>query len=315
MINIEEIKKPLQENGSRLIYQILDGLNWKQLTFKDIDSNIDYITSYLIANKIENKKVLSLSMNCLTSFILESSLLSLGSSISFLDERILQSLDGNHEFDLIIVNDIDKLSSNPILRQFVDKGNEIISITNFQSTSKYKQNVKSIRHIYKLGLLSKKRLDGSLEKHLKNIRRSESIEFLNLKGSIQVDIEDLLTIIEKYKDIFYDMNQNEFSSSLYLKPDPFSKVVNYLFLLASKKFTNNNSLAEFMDNANEIMPRSLVIDSESIDYLIEVSINSNMKLKDIFGSKVKRIISSNYTNEPNIKLIRDSGIEIVDIVV
>ena len=56
MINIEEIKKPLRENGSRLIYQILDGLNWKQLTFKDIDSNIDYITSYLIANKIENKK-------------------------------------------------------------------------------------------------------------------------------------------------------------------------------------------------------------------------------------------------------------------
>ena len=315
MINIEEIKKPLQENGSRLIYQILDGLNWKQLTFKDIDSNIDYITSYLIANEIENKKVLSLSMNCLTSFILESSLLSLGSNISFLDERILQSLDGNHEFDLIIVNDIDKLSSNPILRQFLDKGNEIISITNFQNTSRYKQNVKSIRHIYKLGLLSKKKLDGSLEERLKNIRRSESIEFLNLKGSIQVDIEDLLTIIEKYKDIFYDMNQNEFSSSLYLKPDPFSKVVNYLFLLASKKFTNNNSLAEFMDNANEIMPRSLVIDSESIDYLIEVSINSNMKLKDIFGSKVKRIISSNYTNESNMKLIRDSGIEIVDVVV
>ena len=56
MINIEEIKKPLQENGSRLIYQILDGLNWKQLTFKDIDSNIDYITSYLISNGIENKK-------------------------------------------------------------------------------------------------------------------------------------------------------------------------------------------------------------------------------------------------------------------
>ena len=315
MINIEEIKKPLQKNGSRLIYQILDGLNWKQLTVKDNDSNIDYITSYLIANEIENKKVLSLSMNCLTSFILESSLLSLGSNISFLDERILQSLDGNHEFDLIIVNDIDKLSSNPILRQFVDKGNEIISITNFQSTSKYKQNVKSIRHIYKLGLLSKKKLDGSLEERLKNIRRSESIEFLNLKGSIQVDIEDLLTIIEKYKDIFYGMNQNEFSSSLYLKPDPFSKVVNYLFLLASKKFTNNNSLAEFMDNANEIMPRSLVIDSESIDYLIEVSINSDIKLKDIFGSKVKRIISSNYTNEPNMKLIRDSGIEIVDVVV
>ena len=102
MMNIEEVKRPLQENGSRLIYQILDGLNWKQLTFKDISSNIDYITSYLIANKIENKKVLSLSMNCLTSFILESSLLSLGCNISFLDERILQSLEIKDEFDLII---------------------------------------------------------------------------------------------------------------------------------------------------------------------------------------------------------------------
>jgi len=315
MMNIEEVKRPLQENGSRLIYQILDGLNWKQLTFKDISSNIDYITSYLIANKIENKKVLSLSMNCLTSFILESSLLSLGCNISFFDERILQSLEIKDEFDLIIINDIDKLSNNPIVRQFLDKGNEIISISGFQNTSKYKQNVKSIRHIYKLGLLSKKKLDGTLEGYLKNIKRSKSIEFVNLKGSIRVNTEDFLTIIEKYKDVFYGINKNEFSSSLYLKPDLFSKVVNYLFLLASKKFTNNNSLAEFIDNASEIMPRSLVIDSESIDYLIEVSISSNIKLKDIFGSKVKRIISYNYTNETNMKLVRDSGIELVTVVI
>ena len=65
MISIQEVKKSFQNNGSKLIYQFLDGLNWKQLTYKDINSNIDYVLSYLIANKITNKRVLSLSMNLL----------------------------------------------------------------------------------------------------------------------------------------------------------------------------------------------------------------------------------------------------------
>ena len=313
MINIEEVKRSFQKNGSKLIYQFLDGLNWKQLTYKDVGSNVDYIISYLIVNKLANKKVLSLSMNCLDSFILESSLVSFGCDISFCDERVSQSSDIKRGFDLVIVDDIEKLSSNPMVERLFNEENEIISIKNFKNATKYKQKVKSMKNIYKMGLLSKKRLNNSLKDYLKNIRRKNFVEFIHPEGCIQVNIEDFSTITKEYKNIFHNINEKEFSSSLYLKPDLFSKSINHLFLLSSRKFTNNNSLVSFLNNANEIMAKNLIIDSESIDNLIKISVDSNIKLIDVLGSRVKRIISYNYTNSNNIGRIRSNGIELLNL--
>ena len=310
MISIQEVKKSFQINGSKLIYQFLDGLNWKQLTYKDINSNIDYVLSYLIANKITNKRVLSLSMNCLDSFILESSLSSLGCDISFFDERLSQTLDIKRSFDIIIIDDIEKLSSNPMVKRLLDEENEIISIKHFKNITDYKQKVKSIKNIHKMGLLSKRRLDDNPEDYLKNIRKKNFVEFINHENCIEVNIEDFFAIIGEYENIFDSINEKEFSSSLYLKPDLFSKSINHLFLLSSNKFTNNNSLISFLNNANEIMPKNLVIDSESIDNLVKISKDSGVKLIDLLGSRVKRIITYNYANGNNIGIIKSNGIEI-----
>ena len=43
MVNIKEIKESVSNDGAKLIYQSLDGLNWKQITCKDINLNIDLI--------------------------------------------------------------------------------------------------------------------------------------------------------------------------------------------------------------------------------------------------------------------------------
>ena len=55
-MNISTLKILLKENGSRLAHQTLDGMNWKQITFNDIYSNIEYVNSYLTKNKIINRK-------------------------------------------------------------------------------------------------------------------------------------------------------------------------------------------------------------------------------------------------------------------
>ena len=51
-MNISALKILLKENGSRLAHQTLDGMNWKQITFNDIYSNIEYVNSYLTKNQI-----------------------------------------------------------------------------------------------------------------------------------------------------------------------------------------------------------------------------------------------------------------------
>ena len=52
MVNIKEIKESVSNDGAKLIYQSLDGLNWKQITCKDINLNIDLIISYIVSKNL-----------------------------------------------------------------------------------------------------------------------------------------------------------------------------------------------------------------------------------------------------------------------
>ena len=60
MNNLFDIRSQLTQNGQKLAYQHLDGLNWKQYTYLDILNFIDYTVFYFINTKILNKKVLNL---------------------------------------------------------------------------------------------------------------------------------------------------------------------------------------------------------------------------------------------------------------
>ena len=117
MINIQEIKETLKRGGSKLVYQSLDGLNWKQLTFNDINSSLDYITSYFRTNNIKSKNILCCSKNCLDSFLLESALSNLDSKIFFATTSTLHSIEFNEEFDLIIIDHIDQINMSPTLKK------------------------------------------------------------------------------------------------------------------------------------------------------------------------------------------------------
>ena len=97
-MKIEEIQRILKLNGPKLAYQSLDGMNWKQITFNDIKTNIDYINSYLISRGLINKNVLSLSSNCVESYILESELIKLGSRLNLTNKISLIDIQFNVNF-------------------------------------------------------------------------------------------------------------------------------------------------------------------------------------------------------------------------
>ena len=69
MVNIKEIKESVSNDGAKLIYQSLDGLNWKQITCKDINLNIDLIISYIVSKNLSSKPASSNSpLNFFTSW-------------------------------------------------------------------------------------------------------------------------------------------------------------------------------------------------------------------------------------------------------
>jgi len=306
---IESLKTILKDNGPRLAYQSLDGMNWKQLTSNDISSNIDYINSYLIKNRVINKRILSLSSNCIESYILECCLVNLGSSLNFASKSILLDVQFNLDFDIIIVDRISDIADNHIL-QNITKNKEIISIQAFKRDKATNSKSLSLQNILKIGLLAKR--DNKSHDEL-NINPFVDISFLGSDTIKTHTIDEINNFADKNESLFKILNENEFSTSLYLKKDIFSKVLNLLFIKSKNKFTNNSSLKIFMDNVNEIMPSNLIIDSGSLRELINICYINKASFSETTGTKINKIITFELSNNENLELIKKDKIEIINV--
>ncbi|MBT3475714.1 hypothetical protein HN460_02105 [bacterium] len=309
-MNIQEIERILKRNGPRLAYQSLDGMNWKQFTSNDIRSNLDNISSYLSKNNIINKKILSLAGNCLESYILECSLINLGSSLSFTTRESLLDIQFNLDFDIIIVDYLNDIKENHILDN-ITKDKQIISIRNFKSSKESAGNYISLQNIYKIGLLSKRSLNKNEEKG-EPIPVSQ-ISFVQSNKLKSYTLNDLDTFIKKNESHFKALNENEFCTSLYLKKDIFSKVLNLFFLKFRNKFTNNVSLDSLMTNINELMPVNLIIDSENLKKIMNLCYMNKVNFSDLTGSKIKKIITYGLPSNENIELIKKENIMIINL--
>ncbi|MBT6795654.1 hypothetical protein HOA97_01820 [bacterium] len=309
-MNIEDIKRLLKNNGPRLAYQSLDGMNWKQLTSNDIGSNLDCINSYLVKNNMFNKRVLSLASNCLESYILESSLINQGSSLHFTTKTSLLDVQFNLKFDIIIVDNLEDIKDNHILEN-ITKDSQIISIKNFKSSKESIGKSISLQNIYKIGLLSK-RNSNDIEEKIKPIPVSK-ISFVEGNKIKSHSLKDLENFFAKNEFHFKALGENEFCTSLYLKKDIFSKVLNLFFLKFRCKFTNNVSLDSLIANINEVMPVNLIIDSESLKNITNLCYINKVNFSDFTGSKIKKIITYGLPLNQNIELIKKEKIIIIDL--
>ena len=294
MINIQEIKETLKRGGSKLVYQSLDGLNWKQLTFNDINSNLDYITSYLRTNNIKSKNILCCTKNCLDSFLLESALSNLDSKMFFASTSTLRTIEFNQEFDLIIIDHIDEINMSPTLKK-LSLSKEFITIQNFKKTKETGDKIKSLQNILKIGLLNKRDLDK--KKNEFEFKLSQTYKFASLEGLVDCTITDFANQLDKIRNIFGSINVHDFSTSLYTEQDSFSKVVNFIFLLEGRKFSNNSSIDSFIKNSNELMPKNIIIDAKNLASMLNISDDNDKKLNELLGSKVERIITYEFDSD------------------
>jgi len=293
MINIQEIKETLKKGGSKLVYQSLDGLNWKQLTFNDINSSLDYITSYLRTNNIKSRNILCCSKNCLDSFLLESALSNLDSKLYFASTLNLQTIEFSEEFDLVIIDNIDEINISPLLRK-LSLTKEFVVIQNFKKTKEIGDKIKSLQNILKIGLLNKRNLDK--EKNGFESKLSQKYRFASPEGTIDCTNTDFTNRINKIRNIFKSISVHDFSTCLYTEQDEFSKIINFIFLLEGRKFSNNFSIDSLIQNSNELMPKNIFIDAKNLASIINMSDGNEEELNKLLGSKVERIITYEFNS-------------------
>ena len=309
-MKIEKIKSILELNGPRLAYQSLDGMNWKQITFNDIKTNIDHINSYLIKKDLINKNVLSISSNCIESYILESLLIKLGSKLNFADQTTLLDVQFNMEFDILIVDSLEDILDNHIIKNIIED-KLVISITNFKKSKEINDLYISLQNIYKIGLLSRK--DSKEREEELRINFVDKFSIIESNKHKVYSLKDIENFIKKNESHFNSINENEFSTSLYLKKDLFSKALNLFFLKYKNKFTNNTSIKNLLMNINEIMPINLIIDSDSLREIIKLCYVNKVKFPDLTGSKVKRIITYKMPLDENLEILKNEKIDLVNL--
>ena len=168
-----------------------------------------------------------------------------------------------------------------------------------------------MQNIYKIGLLSK-RNSNDIEEKIKSIPVSK-ISFIEANKVKSHSLKDLEKFFAKNEFHFKALGEKEFCTSLYLKKDIFSKVLNLFFLKFRCKFTNNVSLDSLIANINEVMPVNLIIDSESLKNITNLCYINKVNFSDLTGSKIKKIITYRLPLDQNIELIKKEKIIIIDL--
>ena len=156
MNNLFLLREELRENGDRLAYQFLDGLNWKQYTYLDIINSIDYLTYFIINNNIFNNKVYNTGSSSLENTLLTYVFLSVGSSIN-ISSYDADSFGSKIKENNIII--IDKIEDSMNFKNSEDK----IYITLNETVNEgVLPKVYNPKLMCKFGLLGKNKIDEKL---------------------------------------------------------------------------------------------------------------------------------------------------------
>ena len=300
MNNLFLLREELRENGERLAYQFLDGLNWKQYTYLDIINSIDYLTYFVINNNIFNNKVYNTGSSSLENTLLTYVFLSVGSSIniSSYDADIFKSKI--KENNVII---IDKIEDS---MNFEDSENNIYITLNETVNEGVLPKVYSPKLMYKFGLLGKNKIDENKWHQILNKDFSSNLTFDRKE-------ESNLRIIESLENLIIDIPDREFSNIFYQKKDLFSLKICALMLIHKKKFTNFYNWKDLCTNLKETLPTNLFIDSNNLYRLIEDENFEEKTIQELLGKNIKRIISTDVIDKNLVQKVSSLGLELINL--
>ena len=300
MNNLFLLREELRENGERLAYQFLDGLNWKQYTYLDIINSIDYLTYFIINNNIFNNKVYNTGSSSLENTLLTYVFLSVGSSIN-ISSYDADSFKSKIKENNVII--IDKIEDS---MNFKDSENNIYITLNETVNEGVLPKVYSPKLMYKFGLLGKNKIDENKWLQILNKDFSSNLTFDRKE-------ESNLKIIESLENLIIDISDREFSNIFYQKKDLFSFKICALMLVHKKKFTNFYNWKDLCTNLKETLPTNLFMDSNNLYRLIEDENFAEKPIQELLGKNIKRIISTDVIDKNLIQKVSSLGLELINL--
>ena len=142
-----------------------------------------------------------------------------------------------------------------------------------------------------------------MKKNEFEFKLSQTYNFASSEGLVQCTKTDFANQLGKIRNVFGSINVHDFSTSLYTEQDLFSKVVNFIFLLEGRKFSNNLSVDSFIKNSNELMPKNIIIDAKNLSSMLNISGDNDKKLNEIFYVRLSGK-TSQLTAQEAVKYLR-----------
>jgi len=295
MNNLFDIRSQLTQNGQKLAYQHLDGLNWKQYTYLDILNFIDYTVFYFINSKILNKKVLNLATTSLENTIISFCFAATKCEQEFRDFQEEIRINDIETYDVIIIDKIDEDIANEL------EGKIVISIESLKTNFIKIKNFVDFKSINKFGLLGRNKIDDEIKnKYFSQNFSDEKFIFDDMENK---------NFLDQFQKLVNNISEVEFSIVFYQKKDLMSLKICPFLIKYKRKFINFLDWEIFQNNINETLPSNLFIDSDNLQKAIDLSNNNKIKF---FNKNLKRIITSGIIDSDYKKRLNNLKIDLIN---
>lgn len=304
------IKKRVSANGSSLLLQKKDGMSWKQITWKDFESDVKSVAAFAVDAGFEaGDKAFFESCGTYEGLVAESAVLMLGGVASS-----LPSGEGRFPASKIaFASDCDSA-----LRIAGHKGAEKTVFYSEARGAKPDGAVADFRAALKFGFLKSRKMTDLLEKMFSSVRPdSAAVETRGGNGSAYVlSQKQFLEMLEKGLGRTAGFLHGRSQTFCHLpRADMFSRAVKFLPLCVSARAAAARSEADFFDDILEIMPTVVFLDSRRLE---EIAFsfgegNGGNGGKSAFGGRLGGILTDRIPGGDTAEFYSKLGIEMSEV--
>lgn len=297
----EMIKAGISENGPSLLVQKRNGWSWKQITWKDFETDARSVAAFLVDSGFKaGDRAFFECCGAYEGFVAETAVLMLGgvAASCFPDEES-REVSAKTAF----------VKDRESALRFVSRGAERAVFYSGANGSKPDKAAVDFRATLKFGFLKSKKLTDEINAMFSAVKPDlPAVEAGN--GSCEPLVFSQRGFMRALGSALSQSRLNK-NSQVFChlpRPDIFSRAVRFLPLCVSARFAAAESEADFFQDILEVMPTAAFLDSDGLKNAARRADG-----KAAFGGRLERIFTDSAPGGETAEFYSQNAIEVSEV--
>ncbi|QMU55600.1 MAG: hypothetical protein GKS04_00080 [Candidatus Mycalebacterium zealandia] len=294
----EMIKAGMSENGSSLLFQKRDGWSWKQITWKDFETDVRSIAAFLVGGGFKSgDRAFFEGGGAYEGLVSETAVLMIGGvAVSGFAPGSRDTAGAKAVF----------AATRESAPEFAPGGDGKAIFLSGSGGSKPEDPVVDFRAALKFGFLKSKKLTDELNEMFSSVRAdAPAVEVRGAESGTQAFSQSgfMRSLDSALADVALSGDSQVFCHLP--RADMFSRAARFLPLCVSARQAVAESKADFFADILEVMPTEVFLDSDGIKNAAR-----SAEGKSAFGGRLRRIFTDSAPNGETAEFYSRNGLEV-----